>query len=91
MLEFRNLLKCFGLQSSKGSPGVPPDPQKYENVLLFSPKTNVFQTKKAGISSCFFMIFEKKTDDTVQKTHTSKITSRAEKASTPSCFFIYFW
>ena len=54
MVEFRGFWRWFAHLFERWPPGVPPDPNKSENVSIFNPKTNIFQIKKAGIPSCLF-------------------------------------
>ena len=67
MLEFRSFWMWFAHLFERWPPGVPPDPKKCENVIIFDPNTDIFQVKKASIPLCFLNIFGMKTDDTVQK------------------------
>ena len=89
MLEFGGFGRWFASLFERWPPGVPPDPEKCENVSIFDPKTLIFQVKKAGIPSCFLNIFGEKTDDAVPKNR-SEVISQLKRASMPFCFLGIF-
>ena len=53
MLEFGGFGRWFANLFERWPPGVPPDPQKCENVFIFELRTNIFSDKNGGHSVLF--------------------------------------